>query len=210
MNTNQWTQKSQEALLNAQTLAQNAGNQQLEQLHLSAGLLSPHEGVAYELVKRMGADPERLLSQAEEEISKLPSVSGSDMQLYLSPGLDKALKQAQKEADGMQDAYLSVEHLLLGLLRKPDEAMKKLMQAYGLTADALLIQLKEIRGNRNVNTDSPEGTYDVLRKYGQDLVQMAREKKLDPVIGRDEEIRHVLMILSRKTKNNPVLIGEPG
>ena len=213
MNTSKLTQKSLAALQEAQACAERAGNQQLEQAHLLAGLLAGREGVAWELVRRMGADPDALLRDVTAAVDKLPRVSGSGAsggQLYLSGSLNAALTAAEDEAAGMQDAYTSVEHLLLGLADKPDGTVKELFRRYGLDKNKLLSSLKEMRGSQRADSDNPEDTYDVLKKYGQDLVALARAKKLDPVIGRDEEIRSVIRILSRKTKNNPVLIGEPG
>ncbi|MCQ2428711.1 MAG: ATP-dependent chaperone ClpB [Clostridia bacterium] len=213
MNTNKLTQKSMETLQAAQAAAQRAGHQQLEQVHLLVGLLESREGVAWELIRRIGTDSEALLKDAETAADKLPSVKvggASAGQLYLSPDLGRALTAAEDEAARMQDAYTSVEHLLLGLFEQPDGTMKDLIRRHGISRDKLLAALKDMRGNQRVSTDNPEDTYDVLKKYGQDLVELARAKKLDPVIGRDEEIRSVVRILSRKTKNNPVLIGEPG
>ena len=212
MNTSKLTQKSLAALQDAQSAAQRAGNQQLEQVHLLAGLLAGREGVAWELTRRMGADPDALLRDVNAAVDKLPRVSGSGSagQLYVSGDLNAALTAAEDEAAQMQDEYTSVEHLMLGLLDKPDGTARELFRKYGLDRNKLLSALKEMRGSTRVSSDNPEDTYDVLKKYGQDLVELARAKKLDPVIGRDEEIRSVIRILSRKTKNNPVLIGEPG
>ncbi len=213
MNIEKFTQKSIEAIKNAQTTAGENGNNSIGEAHLLAALLSQPDGLTGEIIKSIGASPEALLNALEEEISKMPKISGSGYDpnnIYVSPELNKALNAAEKQAAKMQDDYVSVEHILLGLIQNPDEILKKIFCAYNITEPRVLEALKSIRGNQKVKSDNPEDTYDVLKKYGVDLVQRAREHKLDPVIGRDEEIRNVIRILSRKTKNNPCLIGEPG
>ena len=213
MNIDKLTQKSLDALKSAQSLAGENGNNSVGEEHLLAALLSQPDGLVGEIIKSIGASPELLLSKTEEEISKLPKISGSGYDpnnIYISSELNKALGNAEKQAQKMQDDYISVEHILLGLIQSPSDALKALFKEQNITEAKVLDALKSIRGNQKVKSDNPEDTYDVLKKYGTDLVARAREHKLDPVIGRDEEIRNVIRILSRKTKNNPCLIGEPG
>ncbi len=213
MNADKFTQKTMEAFRDAQAIAQENGNNNVGEEHLLVALLSQADGLTGEIITSLGASPERLRSKAEEEISRLPKISGNGYDpnnIYVSPELNKALTAAEKQAQKMQDDYVSVEHLLLGLLKYPNPALKRIFGEGNITEARVLDALKSIRGNQKVKTDNPEDTYDVLKKYGTDLVQRAREHKLDPVIGRDEEIRNVIRILSRKTKNNPCLIGEPG
>lgn len=213
MNIEKLTQKSLDALKKAQSLAGENGNNSVGEEHLLAALLSQPDGLTGEIIKNIGASPELLLSETEQEISKLPKISGSGYDpnnIYISSELNKALGNAEKQAEKMQDDYISVEHILLGLIQSPSDALKALFKKQNITESRVLDALKNIRGNQKVKSDNPEDTYDVLKKYGTDLVAKAREHKLDPVIGRDEEIRNVIRILSRKTKNNPCLIGEPG
>ena len=213
MNIEKFTQKSIEAIKSAQSMAGENGNNSIGEEHLLAALLSQADGLVGEIVKSIGASPETLLSKTEEEISKMPKISGSGYDpnnIYISQELNKALTAAEKQANKMQDDYVSVEHILLGLIENPNDKLKRLFREQNITEPRVLEALKSIRGNQKVKSDNPEDTYDVLKKYGTDLVQRAREHKLDPVIGRDEEIRNVIRILSRKTKNNPCLIGEPG
>ena len=213
MNLQKATQKTIEALQNAQTLTVSCGNQQMEQVHLLLSLLSVRDGLIPSLLSKMGLSAEGIVSAVRAAVDKLPKVSGGGREadkIYVSRDLDLALAEAEAEAAGMGDEYTSVEHLFLGLLKKPDAAVKAIFSQFGITRDAFLSALREVRGNRRVDSDTPEDTYDVLKKYGRDLVEDARAGKLDPVIGRDEEIRNVIRILSRKTKNNPCLIGEPG
>ncbi len=213
MNLNKLTQKSRQALQSAQSLAIEYQNQQLEQSHLLWALCSDGEGLICELLKKLGADPSALSAAARAEVEKLPHVTGSGRdpeKIYVSSAVDQALNAAEKTADKMKDEYLSVEHLMLGLFETADSALRGLFDRFGIKQDAFLRALMEVRGNQRVTSENPEETYDVLKKYGQDLVEAARAHKLDPVIGRDTEIRNVIRILSRKTKNNPVLIGEPG
>ncbi len=210
MNIQKYTQKSVEALQNAQSIAREYGNQELAQEHLLLALLTQQEGLIPELIKKCGASPERLVSQLEQSVTRFPKVSGSSVQQYLSGDLDRALNEAEAQAERMSDEYVSVEHIMLGILKKPSSSVRELLRQWGLGEDIFLRAVREVRGNQRVTSDSPETTYDALKKYGQDLVELARSKKLDPVIGRDDEIRNVIRILSRKTKNNPCLIGEPG
>ena len=208
MNTEKYTQKSLEALSSAQSLAMQNSNQQVEQLHIFYALLSQNGGLIPSLVTSIGADISSLLSELQTKIGALPQVSGGDM--YYSQSAFAALAEAEKAAQGMKDEYISVEHIMLGIIRKASPEMKGVLSSYGITENAFLSVLKNVRNSRTVTSDNPEDTYDVLKKYGRDLTEAAREQKLDPVIGRDEEIRNVIRILSRKTKNNPCLIGEPG
>ncbi len=212
MNMNELTQKSQEAILGAQKIAVSHQNQQLEQVHLLLALLRQEGGLVPQLLRRMGVTVESLEAAAAQEVEKLPGVTGSrdPEKIYISGELDKALNAAAEAASGMRDSYVSVEHLFLGLVDAAQGAVKRLLETYRITKEGTLQALQGVRGNQRVTTDSPEGTYDALEKYGVDLVKRAREQNPDPVIGRDEEIRNVIRILSRKTKNNPVLIGEPG
>ena len=208
MNTEKYTQKSVEALTNAQSIARENSNQQLEQLHIFYALLSQNGGLIPSLIQNIGADVSSLLGDLQTQIGALPKVSGGDM--YYSQSAFSALEEAERAAANMKDEYISVEHLMLGIIRKATPEIKKILSTYGINEKSFLAVLKNVRNSRNVTSDNPEDTYDVLKKYGRDLTEMAREQKLDPVIGRDEEIRNVIRILSRKTKNNPCLIGEPG
>ncbi len=213
MNTQRMTQKSMEALQTARTIATRASNQQLEQVHLLRALLQEDEGLTTAIVRKMGADVEALRSLSDVAIGRLPRVRLSAAEadkVYVSGALNTALAEAEAKADEMRDDYVSVEHLLLALVEFADDAVSAILKRQNITLDALREAVKNIRGRSRATGDNPEATYDVLKKYGQDLVEMARTQKLDPVIGRDDEIRNVIRILSRKTKNNPVLIGEPG
>ena len=213
MNTQKLTQKSMEAIQSARLLSVTYGNPQLEEEHLLLALLRQEDGLIGELIGSLGVRVSDLDAALESGIAALPKVSGGAVEedkIYVSSALNQALNEAEKQADKMKDEYVSVEHLLLGLMEKPSSTMRSLFGRYDITKEKVLGALRQIRGNRNVTSDHPEDTYDVLKKYGQDLVELARQQKLDPVIGRDEEIRNVIRILSRKTKNNPCLIGEPG
>ena len=214
MNTQKLTKKSMETLQQSQTIATQNSNQQVDQCHLLLALLQQEDGLIPQLLQSMGADAGAVTEEAARIVDGEPKVTGSGARelnsLYITTDLDKALTAAEEEAARMNDDFISVEHLFLGLLDKPASRLKSLYQSHGITKNAFLTALKTVRGNTRVTTDSPEDTYDVLKKYGQDLVELARQNKLDPVIGRDGEIRSVIRILSRKTKNNPVLIGEPG
>ena len=211
MNLNQFTQKSVEAIQAAQQLAGERQNQQIRQEHLLLCLLEQKEGLIPQLMQKIGIDPAALRQKLTAAVERLPQVSGSGAgQMYLSRELEQALNEAEKIAGEMHDEYTSVEHLMLGLFEKADDTLTGLFRETGLTKEKFMTALRQVRGNRSVTTDTPEDTYDVLKKYGRDLTAAARSQKLDPVIGRDEEIRNVIRILSRKTKNNPCLIGEPG
>ena len=212
MNFQNYTQKSLEAVQSAQKIAVNNGHQQLEQVHILLALLQQEGGLVPQLLRKMEITVESLEAAANAELRKIPSVKTSREadRFYISADADAALNAAEERAKAMHDEYVSVEHLLLGLLETARGGVKNLFSTYNITAEAVLKALQSVRGNQRVTSDSPEGTYDALEKYGTDLVKRAREQKMDPVIGRDEEIRNVVRILSRKTKNNPVLIGEPG
>ena len=213
MNMNQFTQKSLEAIQSAQTIANEHGNQQIEQAHLLDALVEQEGGFIPQLLKGMGMTVESFRAAVRHEVEKLPKVSGSGRradQVYVSAGVDKAMSGAVAIAGGMKDEYVSVEHLLLALIDTADSALKALFKTYNVDKEKVMQALAALRGSQRVTTDNPEETYEALKKYGTDLVERARQNKLDPVIGRDDEIRNVVRILSRKSKNNPVLIGEPG
>ena len=212
MNFNNYTQKSIEAVQSAQQLAVQNSHQQMEQVHLLLALLRQEGGLTPQLLKKMDVTVESLEAAAEAELRKIPGVRTSQAvdSFYVSADVQAAFNAAEQQAQTMKDEYVSVEHLFLGLLETARGGVKELFKTYQITKERVLKALQEVRGNQRVTTDNPEGTYDALEKYGTDLVKRAREQKMDPVIGRDEEIRNVIRILSRKTKNNPVLIGEPG
>ena len=212
MTFNNYTQKSLEAVQSAQNIAVQHSNQQLEQIHLLLALLQQDGGLTPQLLRKMGVNAESLEAAAKAEVRKLPTVTGSREadRFYISAAVDAAFCAAEQQAQGMKDDFISVEHLLLGLIEAAQGSVKNLFETYRITKEGILQALQGIRGSQRVTTDNPESTYDALEKYGTDLVKRAREQKQDPVIGRDEEIRNVIRILSRKTKNNPVLIGEPG
>ena len=213
MDPNEFTQKSLEAIRDAQTLAAEHQNQQIEQVHLLLAMIQQEGGLLPQLLKKMDISVESLTAATKAAVEKLPAVSGSGReadQFYISRGVDRLLAEAQKTKTSMRDDYVSVEHLFLAMLETADDTVKPLFNDYRITKEKTLQTLQAVRGSARVTTDNPESTYEALEKYGTDLVKKAREKKTDPVIGRDEEIRNVIRILSRKTKNNPVLIGEPG
>ena len=212
MNFNNYTQKSIEAVQSAQQLAVQNSHQQMEQVHLLLALLRQEGGLIPQLLKKMDVTVESLEAAAEAELRKIPGVRTSQAMdsFYVSADVQAAFNAAEQQAQTMKDEYVSVEHLFLGLLETARGGVKELFKTYQITKERVLKALQEVRGNQRVTTDNPEGTYDALEKYGTDLVKKARDQKMDPVIGRDEEIRNVIRILSRKTKNNPVLIGEPG
>ncbi len=212
MNLQKYTQKSMEAVQNAQRLTVSHSNQQMEQSHLLLALIE-QQGLVSELLRGMNVDPETVANACRAAVEKLPKVSGGGVEadkIYVSREVEAALNEAETQAEKMKDEYVSVEHILLGLIARAGEVVRGIFQTCSVTRDRVLAALKGIRGNQTVTTDNPEDTYDVLKKYGQDLTALARSQKLDPVIGRDDEIRNVVRILSRKTKNNPCLIGEPG
>jgi len=213
MDINKLTQKSREAVQDAQALTIEYGNMQIEQVHLLYALLAQEDGLIPQLLTKMGALPDKVKKETQEAIARLSKVTGPGREpdkVYIAPDVDKALNEAEKQASRMTDEYVSVEHLMLGLMETANNAVKNIFTANGIERNKFLAALKDVRGNTRVTSDTPEDTYDALAKYGQDLVAAARANKLDPVIGRDEEIRNVIRILSRKTKNNPCLIGEPG
>ena len=210
MNIEKYTQKSTEAIRDARALAVENGNQTLEQVHLLSALISDSDGLIPGLLKSMNANVSGMVSDLSAAISALPKVSGAGDKMYMSGELDAAINEAEKKAAEMKDEFVSVEHLMMGLISKPDRKLRDIFSRCNVNYQAFLTALKSVRGNRSVNSENPEATYDVLKKYGQNLVERAKSQKLDPVIGRDEEIRNVIRILSRKTKNNPCLIGEPG
>ena len=213
MNTNQYTQKTLEALQAAQQLAVEYQHNALEPEHLLHALASQEQGLIPQLLQKLNVDPGSFAAAVAEKLSALPRVSGSGRdpdKVYISQATDKVLSAAAREAKAMKDEYVSVEHVFLGLLDEPTQNTTELFRAFNIKKDAFLQQLTAVRGNQRVTNDNPEDTYNALQKYGQDLVDLARKQKLDPVIGRDQEIRNVIRILSRKTKNNPCLIGEPG
>ena len=213
MNAQKFTQKSLEAIQEANNLALSNNNMQIEQEHLLYALLTIDQSLIAQLIKKMGKDPQALTQAVKQEIDKMPGVTGSGREagkIYVAQDVDTVLAKAENIADSMKDEYVSVEHIMLSLMENPNRNLKEIFKLFDIRKNDFLKVLQEVRGNTRVTSDSPEGTYDVLKKYGHDLVEDAREKKLDPVIGRDSEIRDVMMILSRKTKNNPVLIGEPG
>ncbi len=213
MNMNQFTQKSLAAIQGAQDIALAHGNQQIEQPHLLLALVGDGEGFIPQLLTAVGMTVPSFEAAVGAEVDKLPKVSGSGREsgkVYVSQDVDRAIQAAGGEAQAMKDEYISVEHILLGLLAHPNAALKELFRTYRLDKEKVMQALAQVRGSQRVTSDNPEETYNALKKYGSDLVERARQNKLDPVIGRDDEIRNVIRILSRKTKNNPVLIGEPG
>ena len=210
MDTNRFTQKSLEALQAAQQLAQSYGNAQVEQVHLLYALLSQENGLIGQLMSKLGLNTQQVQTACESAVNRPPKISGSNQQPYVTASLSQALTEAENQMKQMRDEYISVEHLFLGLLEKADSTVRPLFASLNITKPKFLEALQAVRGSARVTSEDPESTYDALKKYGQDLVELARQNKLDPVIGRDTEIRNAIRILSRKSKNNPVLIGEPG
>ena len=213
MNAQKLTQKSMEAIQAAQSVAVQYQNMQIDQVHLLYALADQEGGLISQLLTKMGVEPSKFIQSCEMEIARLPKVTGSGREpdkVYVSPDTDAALTEAEQTAARMKDEYVSVEHLFLGLMDKANAAAKRVFDSCGIKKNNFLTEMQAVRGNARVTSDQPEDTYDVLNKYGQELVELARKQKLDPVIGRDTEIRNVIRILLRKTKNNPVLIGEPG
>lgn len=208
MNINKFTQKSIQAINDCEKLAYEYGNQEIDQEHFLYSLLTVEDSLIFKLIEKMDIQKDSFLQQTQKLLEKKPKVSGG--KLYISNALNKVLVQAEDEAKRMQDEYVSVEHLFLSLIQHPNKEIKELFRAYTITRERFLQALSTVRGNQKVTSDNPEATYDTLEKYGYDLVERAKAQKLDPVIGRDSEIRNVVRILSRKSKNNPVLIGEPG
>ena len=208
MDANKFTQKSLQAIQSAQSAAVEYGNPELTALHIAYALME-RDGLVFRILKRTGADAEGFASAVKDAVERLPRTSGGS-QPYATPAVSRLLNEAEKLANGMKDEYISVEHLFLCLFDNDEKGLKELFGRFGITKNKFLEGMKQVRGNQNVTSDNPEDTYEALEKYGSDLTKRAREHKLEPVIGRDEEIRNVVRILSRKTKNNPVLIGEPG
>ncbi|MGN0658096.1 MAG: ATP-dependent chaperone ClpB [Emergencia sp.] len=210
MNIEKFTQNAQSAIMDCQNIAISEGHQMLDGEHLHLALLMQKDGLIPKLLKYMEVEPAYLIAELQEEIEKLPKVSGDADNIYASRRLNQLLMNAEKEAEQFKDEYVSVEHLYLALLKEHGTPSAKIFAKYHITKEKFLDALSKVRGNQRVTSQNPEENYDALNKYGRDLVEMAREGKLDPVIGRDSEIRHAIQILSRRTKNNPVLIGEPG
>ncbi len=213
MNIEQMTQKTREALQAAQRIAVEYSNNAVEQEHLLAALAQQQDGLIPQMLQTLGVDANAFVQAALQKVEALPRVTGSGRdpeKIYISSDLDRALNAAEQQAKQMKDEYISVEHVFLGILQRPGKAANEIFKMFGITTEKFMQQLSAVRGNQRVTSDNPEDTYNALKKYGQDLVEMARANKLDPVIGRDSEIRNVIRILSRKRKNNPVLIGEAG
>src|SRR5574344_357882 len=208
MNIDKFTQKSTEAINDCQKLAVEYGNQEIEEEHLLYSLLTQEDGITIKLIEKMGINTEAFIDRVKQALDKRVKVQGGD--LRMGADLNKALINAQDQAKAMGDEYVSVEHLFLAMIKYPNREIKAIFEEYGITKERFLKALSTVRGNTNVTSDNPEDTYDALNKYGEELVEKARNQKLDPVIGRDNEIRNTIRILSRKSKNNPVLIGEPG
>ena len=208
MNISKFTQKSVEAVQNCEKLAYEYGNQEIEEEHLLYSLLTIEDSLILKLIEKMEIQKEHFVDRSKQALAKRVKVQGG--QVYIGKDLNQVLIHAEDEAKQMGDEYVSVEHLFLSMLQYPNKEIKQIFTEYGITRERFLQALSTVRGNQRVVSDNPEATYDTLEKYGQDLVEKARAQKLDPVIGRDNEIRNVIRILSRKTKNNPVLIGEPG
>jgi ATP-dependent Clp protease ATP-binding subunit ClpB len=213
MNAQKFTQKSLEAINEAQNLVIQNGNAQVEQEHVLQALLSQENSLIKELLKKMNVNCESFEKEVNKKVENKPRMTGGARQaggIYVSQDVDEMLTQSEKVAENMKDDYVSVEHIMIAMLDNPNKELKDLFKTFGIDKNKFLKALSSVRGNTRVTTDNPESTYDALSKYGQDLVDLARKQKLDPVIGRDNEIRNVIRILSRKTKNNPCLIGEPG
>lgn len=208
MNISKFTQKSMQAVQDSEKLAYEYGNQEIEQEHLLYSLLTIEDSLILKLIEKMEIQKEHFVNRVEQALQKRVKVQGG--QVYMGQHLNKALISAEDEAKQLGDEYVSVEHPMLAMLRFPSREIEAIWKEYGITRERFLQALSTVRGNQRVTSDNPEATYDTLEKYGQELVERARSQKLDPVIGRDSEIRNVIRILSRKTKNNPVLIGEPG
>ena len=213
MNAEKFTQKSMEAIRDAQEIAIRNQNMQIDQQHLLSALLRQEGGLVNQMMKKLHIDAGRMASACEREIQRIPKVSGPGREadkVYISQSVEAALQEAEQQAGYMKDEFISVEHIMLGMIERPNGAVRAIFNEFGLTKEAFLEQLQKVRGNTRVTSENPEDTYDALLKYGTDLTQLAADQKLDPVIGRDSEIRDVIRILSRKSKNNPVLIGDPG
>ena len=208
MNVNKFTQKSIESIQECDKIAMEYGNQAIDQEHFLHSLVTVSDSLIAKLIERMEIDINYFDNRVVQAIEALPKVQGGER--HMSQALNDVLVSAEDEAKKMGDEYVSVEHLFLAMLKKPNKAIKDIFKEFGITRERFLSVLETVRGSQRVTSDNPEGTYEALSKYGQDLVERARDQKLDPIIGRDNEIRNIIRILSRKTKNNPVLIGEPG
>ncbi|MEE3458170.1 MAG: Clp protease N-terminal domain-containing protein, partial [Lachnospiraceae bacterium] len=208
MNIQKFTQKSIEAIQNLEKTAYDFGNQEVTQEHLLYCLIKQEDSLILKLIEKMGIDPKQFENAVTSAVDAQVKVNGG--QPYIGADLNKCLIKAEDEAKAMGDEYVSVEHIFLSIIKNASRSMKQLLSRFGIDRDSFLKALQSVRGNQKVTTDNPEATYDTLNKYGTDLVEKARQQKLDPVIGRDDEIRQAILILSRKSKNNPVLIGEPG
>jgi ATP-dependent Clp protease ATP-binding subunit ClpB len=209
-NLNRFTEMSQQAVVSAQQIAEELNNSQVEPEHLLSALLHQSEGVVPAVLQRLGVNTQAMLQEVQNELKRLPKVTGGGVQVGISPRLRQVLVRSHDEMQNFHDEYVSTEHLLLALLEAGGGAVQRILGQAGVMRDKLLQALTQVRGNQRVTNQNPEGTYAALEKYGRNLTEAARQGKLDPVIGRDEEIRRVIQILSRRTKNNPVLIGEPG
>src|SRR5947199_5912901 len=205
-----FTVKAQEAVQRASELASEHGNPELLPVHLLAALLEDREGIVAPVLEKVGIGPQSVLNDVYQEIERLPKVSGGAAQATLSQAANQMLERAFKEADSFKDEYVSTEHLLLAITHIKQDAAKQILARHGATYDAMLKALTAVRGSQRITDQNPEAKYQALQRYARDLTEQARRGKLDPVIGRDEEIRRVVQVLSRRTKNNPVLIGEPG
>lgn len=210
MNIEKYTQKAQEAIIDCQNIAVEEGHQAVDGEHLHMALLQQKEGLIPKLIAYAGLNAGELIGSVQAELDKMPKVSGGADQMYSTRRLQQIFVDAEKKAAGLKDEYVSVEHLYMALLDERNTPSAQIFKRYGMSKDCFLKALNQVRGNQRVTSQNPEEGYDALEKYGRDLVEMARDGKLDPVIGRDAEIRHAIQILSRRTKNNPVLIGEPG
>ena len=213
MNAEKYTQKSLEALRDAQENVIRNQNMQIDQQHLLLALIRQENGLISQLLKKMKVDANRMIQACEREIGRIPKVTGPGREadkVYISQSMDACLIEAEQQAQNMKDEFVSVEHIFMGLIEKANGPVKSIFNEFGVTRDLFLSVLQKVRGNTRVTSENPEETYDALKKYGQDLTELARAQKLDPVIGRDSEIRNVIRILSRKSKNNPCLIGEQG
>ena len=210
MNIEKYTNRLQEALQNAQNMGIEQGNQQLEAIHLHMALIVQQDGLISKILKYISADADELKRDLNKEIEKLPKISGGASQMYAGNSLTKLLLKGEEICRSFGDDFVSVEHIYLAIIELNDRINGKKLKDYGIDKESFMKALEEIRGSHRITTQNPEETYEALEKYGRDLVEMAKDGKLDPVIGRDEEIRHAIRILSRRTKNNPVLIGEPG
>ena len=208
MDAEKFTKKSLEVIENCSKLAYEYNNQEIDQEHLLLSMVTTDDCLIAKMIEKMGIDLKGFTAECERAVAYRPKVTGTS-DVYMSREFTMTLMDAENESKQMGDAYISVEHIFLAMIKKANKAVRGIFQKYGITRDAFLKALMSVRGNQKVETDNPEATYDSLSKYGYDLVERARQQKLDPVIGRDQEIRNIIRILSRKTKNNPVLIGEP-